>query len=53
LLPVLQLLYKGTALVVICLTIFWLALIALHKLEASKKALAAARLSRGRHATAQ
>ena len=51
-LPAMQLLYKGTALVVIFLTVFWLVLIGLRRLEASRKALAAARLPRHRrHAT--
>ncbi len=52
-LPTMQLLYKGTALVVIFLTIFWLVLLALRKLEARREALAAARLPRRRHATAR
>ena len=52
-LPAMQLLYKGTALVVIFLTIFWLVLIALRKLEARRDALAAARLSRRRPAAAR
>jgi predicted ferric reductase len=51
-LPAMQLLYKGTALVVIFLSVFWLVLIGLRRLEASRKALAAARLPRHRrHAT--
>jgi predicted ferric reductase len=52
-LPAMQLLYKATALVVIFLTIFWLVLLALRKLEARREALAAARLSHRRHATAR
>ncbi|MBE3038503.1 MAG: ferric reductase-like transmembrane domain-containing protein [Chloroflexi bacterium] len=52
-LPAMQLLYKGTALVVIFLTIFWLVLLALRKLEARRLALAAARLPRRRHAIAR
>jgi len=52
-LPAMQLLYKGTALVVIFLTIFWLVLLALRKLEARRLALAAARLPHRRHAAAR
>jgi predicted ferric reductase len=52
-LPAMQFLYKATALVVIFLTIFWLVLLALRKLEARREALAAARLSHRRHATAR
>ena len=52
-LPTMQLLYKGTALVVIFLTIFWLVLLALRKLEARRLVLAAARLPRRRHAIAR
>jgi predicted ferric reductase len=40
-----QLLYKGTGLVVIFLTIFWLVLALLRKLELRKKGIAATRLS--------
>jgi len=39
--------------VVIFLTIFWLVLLALRKLEARRLALAAARLPRRRHAIAR
>ncbi len=49
-LPAMQLLYKGTALVVIFLTVFWLVLLALQKLEARRLALAVARLPHRRHA---
>jgi len=49
-LPAMQLLYKGTGLVVIVLTIFWLALLALRKLEARRIALAATRLPHRRPA---
>jgi predicted ferric reductase len=52
-LPAMQLLYKGTGLVVIFLTVFWLALLALRKLEAHRQALALARLPRRRHAAAR
>jgi predicted ferric reductase len=52
-LPAMQFLYKATALVVIFLTVFWLVLLALRKLEARRLALAAARLSHRRHATAR
>ena len=45
-LAVMQLLYKGTALVVLFLTIFWLTLAGLRKLEARRVALAAARTPR-------
>jgi predicted ferric reductase len=47
-LPAMQLLYKGSALVVIFLTIFWLVLLGLKKLEAHRLAQAADRL-RARH----
>jgi len=46
-----QLLYTGTGLVVIFLTIFWLVLLALRKLEERREALAAARLPQHRYAT--
>jgi predicted ferric reductase len=49
-LAAMQLLYKGTALVVVFLTVFWLVLLALRKLEARRLTLAAARLNRRRHA---
>ena len=52
-LPAMQLLYKGTGLVVIFLTIFWLVLLALRKLDAHRLALAAARLPHHRHVTAR
>ena len=41
-LPAMQLLYKGTGLVVIFLTVFWLVLLALRKLEARRLSLAVA-----------
>jgi predicted ferric reductase len=44
-LPAMQLLYKGSALVVIFLTIFWLVLLALKSLEARRLALQTARAS--------
>ena len=47
-LPAVQLLYKGTALVVVFLTIFWLVLLGLRKMEARRLALAAARVTRHR-----
>jgi predicted ferric reductase len=47
-LPAMQLIYEGTGLVVIFLTIFWLVPLALHKQEAHKLALEAARLPRHR-----
>lgn len=50
-LPAMQFLYKGTGLVVLFLTIFWLVLVSLRKLEMRQKASAAARPSRERHAT--
>jgi sulfoxide reductase heme-binding subunit YedZ len=52
-LPAMQLLYKGTSLVVIFLTIFWLVLLALKKLEARRVALEAARLRHRRRVTAR
>jgi predicted ferric reductase len=52
-LPAMQLLYKGTGLVVIFMTIFWLVLLALRKLEARRLAPTAARLSRPRHAASR
>lgn len=52
-LPAVQLLYKGTGLVVIFLTVFWLALLGLRKLEARRLALVAARLPRRKHANAR
>jgi predicted ferric reductase len=52
-LPAMQLLYKGTGLVVVFLTVFWLVLLALRKLEARRLALAAARLPHRRHAAAR
>ncbi len=52
-LPAMQFLYKGTALAVIFLTVFWLVLLALRKLEARQAALEAARLNRRRHAPAR
>jgi predicted ferric reductase len=52
-LPTMQLIYKGTALVVIFLTVFWLVLLALQRLEARQLALAAARLPRQRHSGAR
>jgi sulfoxide reductase heme-binding subunit YedZ len=52
-LTAMQFLYKGTALAVIFLTIFWLTLLALRKLEVRREALAAARLPRRRHAAAR
>jgi len=52
-LPTMQLLYKGTGLVVIFLTVFWLVLMALRKLEARREALAAARSHYRRHAPAR
>jgi predicted ferric reductase len=44
-----QLLYKGTGLVVIFLTIFWLVLVALRKLEARRLVVMASRLNHQRH----
>jgi predicted ferric reductase len=52
-LPAVQFLYKGTGLVVIFLTIFWLVLLALRKMEARRQAQAAARLPNHRHAPAR
>ena len=52
-LPSMMLLYEGTALVVLFLTVFWLALLALKKREARQLAMAAARLPRNRHASAR
>jgi len=52
-LPSMQFLYKGTGLVVIFLTLFWLVLLALRKMEARQQAMAAARLPPHRHATAR
>jgi predicted ferric reductase len=52
-LPSVQLLYKGTGLVVIFLTVFWLSLLGLRRLEARRAALAAARLPRRRHVGAR
>jgi predicted ferric reductase len=52
-LPSVQLLYKGTGLVVIFLTIFWLSLLGLRRLEARRAALAVARLPRRRHVGAR
>lgn len=48
-----QVLYKGTGLVVVFLTIFWLVLLALRKLESRRLASVAARLSPRRHAPAR
>ncbi len=48
-----QLLYEGTGLVVIFLTVFWLSLLGLKKLEARRLALAAARVSHRRHVSAR
>ena len=50
-LPAMQFLYKATALVVIFLTVFWLVLLAMRKLEARHAALAAARLPHRQHET--
>ncbi len=50
-LPSMMLLYEGTAIVVVFLTVFWVALLALKKREARRLALAAARLPRNRHAS--
>ena len=47
-LPTMQLLYKGTGLVVLFLTIFWVVLISLRKLEARQKAITAARVLRAK-----
>jgi predicted ferric reductase len=44
-----QLLYKGTGLVVIFLTIFWLVLVALRKLETRRLVVMASRLNHQRH----
>jgi hypothetical protein len=52
-LPTVMLLYEGTGVVVIFLTVFWLALLGLKKREARQLALAAARLPRGRHVRAR
>jgi predicted ferric reductase len=52
-LPTVMLLYEGTGVVVIFLTVFWLALLGLKKREARRLALAAARLPRGRHVRAR
>jgi len=52
-LTAMQLLYKGTGLVVIFLTVFWLVILALRKLEAHRQALAIARLNHRRHAPAR
>ncbi len=52
-LPMMQLLYKGTGLVVLFLTIFWLVLASLRKFETRRKAKLAARLAQGRQATAR
>ncbi|HEY5270657.1 MAG TPA: ferric reductase-like transmembrane domain-containing protein [Anaerolineales bacterium] len=52
-LPAMQLLYKGTGLVVVFLTVFWLVLLALRRLEARRLTLAAARLPHRRHAAAR
>jgi len=52
-LPTMQLLYKGTGLVVLFLTIFWLVLAGLRKSETGNKAKVAAQISQGRHATAR
>jgi sulfoxide reductase heme-binding subunit YedZ len=52
-LPSMMLLYEGTAVVVVFLTVFWLALLGLKKVEARRLALAAARLPRNRHAGAR
>jgi predicted ferric reductase len=52
-LAAMQLLYKGSALVVIFLTVFWLVLLGLKKLEARKAALEAARLAHRRRAPAR
>ena len=48
-LPTMQMLYKGTGLVVLFFTIFWVVLINLRKLESRQKASAVARLSRAKH----
>lgn len=52
-LSAMQLLYKGTGLVVIFLTIFWLVLLALRRMEAHREALASTRLHHRRHAPAR
>ena len=52
-LPTMQVLYKGTGLVVLFLTIFWVVLISLRKLEARQKAIAAARLLRVKRLSAR
>ena len=52
-LPMMQLLYKGTGLVVLFLTIFWVVLIGLRKLEARQKAITAARLVRAKRLSAR
>ncbi len=52
-LTTMQFLYAGTAVVVIFLTVFWLALLGLKKLETRRLALAAARVSHRRHAGAR
>ena len=53
LLLAMQLLHKGTGLVVIFLTIFWLVLLALRKMEAQREALSASRVHHSRHAPAR
>jgi len=50
-LPSMQLLYQGTGLVVLFLTVFWLVLVILRKFDLRQKTLAAARLSRERNIT--
>jgi predicted ferric reductase len=52
-LPAMQFLYKGSALVVIFLTVFWLVLLALKRLEARRAAQAAARSRTHHHALAR
>jgi len=52
-LPSMQFLYKGTGLVVIFLTIFWLVLLGLRRMEARRLALAAARIDHHRHSTSR
>jgi predicted ferric reductase len=48
-----RLMYQGTGLVVVFLTVFWLVMLGLKKLEAHQQAQEAARLARRRHATSR
>jgi len=52
-LPSVMFLYESTAVVVIFLTVFWVALLSLKRMEARRLAMAAARLPRNRHASAR